>query len=226
MHRVIDHITIASTLAFACFMLLLSPMDSLAEPDGLACLKRAQGDTLFWSGKWQSDNRDENVEYQILHVSERYDKGVPAITLELSAISSANRPFRYVSVADPKIAKGLCSRLSSRRKKNGKRVRVTTKGRSSGLSLSGIREESTVKKTINKQDTATQKAAEANARPPYPFISFSTQGWVRSEARSNSKFWDTCSTMGRKFTCLKSEKEQYKNELNKLNLEAKAIKGL
>ncbi len=217
-------------LALSLGILAALPGVATANADGLTCLKRAQGDTLFWNSKWQRDNRDENVEYQILHVSERYEKGRPAITLELSAISSASRPFRYVSVADPRVANGLCSRLSSRRKKNAGRIKVKRRGRPSGLSLSGIGDAppppppSNAEKKREKLQVA--KVKKASTRPPYPFISYSAKGWVRSEVRKNATFWDTCSAVGRRFTCLKSEKKQYRRELNALTAEARAIKGL
>lgn len=142
-------------LIFLCFAIFLS-FASASSAQINACNTDVTGKTLKWNAKWAKDNKDNNVAYKIIRVTE-LEKG-KILMFELSGPNTSNKSQRDFLIKDKTIMKEFCDNID--------------------LSIGGITNDS----IHNDQDEELSQTQLIKL----PYIKYTKNGWQRTSTPANT----------------------------------------
>lgn len=76
------------------------------------CLDGSTASVLRWDGSWQSDRLDHDVNYRITDLVRISSGASRSITIEMEALSPAEKSERFLAIASDLLASEVCKRLS------------------------------------------------------------------------------------------------------------------
>ena len=164
-------------------------LTSAKQSGPLDCLTRAKGKVLLWDTRWEGTPDDEGVAYRVLEISTRYTYPVQSqsVTLILSSATTAEHPYRKLVASDGEKATAVCSRLRE---------------------LSAI-------PPSPAPAPALSAAPEIAPDMTLPFITYSTDGWVRADTPPQAQV-TICRVLHRPFLCTKEDRKKFSDRLQEV----------
>ena len=199
---------------FGLLYVLSSSSPALAQ---FECVAKSGDKVLRWSSQWQSDKQDAGVSYHIFSVEPIHQRsGNVALKLDLRAIDPAKKQQRIFTISRTQQFLDVCREvrdpLADLPIKDAQSLEERAWKFSSGSKVGNY---GTARATI--------WSASSGPDTPFselPFIAFTDEGWLLSEAPSQGSIIE-CRVLERRFRCLETDVLQHQSALLQLEEELK-----